>query len=254
VFDLGDTVPIAVEIKDATETLINASVVLLTLTLPDGTSTTPTVTNPSTGVYQSLYVSTQAGRHLVRWTSTGPATAHTDTFDVSPAASPLIIGLDEAKTFLNIRDTDTDQDDELRAMLEAVTAVVEREVGPVVRRQVSTVLYPTCHSSALQLPYTQVLTVDSAAYVSDASVISVTGWHTDGGMLWLNAGSVFPAYPFTLTYTVGRPDLPANIRMGALEILKLAWASQRASEPPSFLVSNKAGEWLAPDVQVLGFA
>jgi hypothetical protein len=173
---------------------------------------------------------------------------------VSPAASPLIIGLDEAKTFLNIRDTDTDQDDELRAMLEAVTAVVEREVGPVVRRQVSTVLYPTCHSSALQLPYTQVLTVDSAAYVSDASVISVTGWHTDGGMLWLNAGSVFPAYPFTLTYTVGRPDLPANIRMGALEILKLAWASQRASEPPSFLVSNKAREWLAPDVQVLGFA
>jgi hypothetical protein len=253
-YDLGDTVPIGVAIRNAADALVNPSTIVLTVTLPDGTTATPTPTNDSTGLYSSLYVPTQAGRHLVRWVTTVPNTAHTDAFDVSPAAAPLIIGLSEAKAYLNIRSTDTTQDDELRSMLEGVTATVEKIVGPVVRRQVTSTLYPTCYSSAMSLPYTNILTVDSAALVSDASVVSVTGWHTDGGMLWLNYGSTFPYYPFTVTYTVGLPDLPANIRMGALEILKNAWTSQRSSDPVPFLVPNRAMEWLAPSEKLLGFA
>jgi hypothetical protein len=260
-YELGDTIPLGTVIRNAAGTAVDPSTIALTVTLPDATSASPTPVHAATGTYTYDYVPTQAGRHVARWVSTTPSAAFTDTFDVAPAAPPLIVGLAEAKAFLNIRDTDTAQDEELRAMLEGVTAVVEfgngmdwPGVGPVVRRQVASTLYPTGYQSTMALPYANVLTIDSAAYVSDATSIPVTGWNVDGGVVWLNAGTVFPSYPFALTYTVGLPDLPANIRMGALEILKNAWATQRASDPAPFLVPRRAMEWLAPDAKILGFA
>ena len=48
-YDLGDVATLAVQIKDSTGTLANAGALAATITLPDGTTTTPTVSNPSTG-------------------------------------------------------------------------------------------------------------------------------------------------------------------------------------------------------------
>lgn len=252
-YDLGDTVPIGVAIRNAADALVNPSTIVLTITLPDGTTATPTPVNDSTGLYSVLYVPTQAGRHLVRWVTTTPNTAHTDAFDVSEAAPPLILSLAEAKAALNIRPADTDQDDELRDMLEGLTSVVEKEVGAVVRRTRTSILRP-CGDWRLPLPYSPVISATSATLVRDASSVDVTGWYADGSLLYCGTTGFFPYEPFTLTYVVGRPDLPANIRKGAVEILRLAWASQRASEPPAFLIPYRAAAWLAPEQQTLGFS
>lgn len=252
-WDYGGIVPLGIEVRDSAGVLTNASTNTLTIRLPDGTTATPATSNPSTGVYTCLYTTTQAGNHEWSWLTTVPSTGESGSFDVSPQYPGLILSLTEAKAFLNIRSTDTDQDDELRGMLEGVTRVVEHEVGAVVRRTETSVLR-TCGENSYPLPLSPVVSLTSGAIVRDGSSVTITGWYAQGSVLYAGLYGTLPVEPFTLTYVVGRPDLPTNIRMGALEILKLAWASQRASDPPTFLVSNKAREWLAPDMQALGFA
>lgn len=249
-FDLGDTVPLGLEVRDAADALTTPAAIVLAITQPDGTTaagTTPATA--TTGIYTYAFVPTQAGRHSVRWTTTGPATAYTDMFDVSEAAPPLIVGLAEAKAYLNIEDDDGDE--ELRAFIEGVTEVVEngdgndfRGVGPVVRRTVTATIYPN-GSCVASLPYTEVLSLTSAVDVGTGVTVSLTGYTFDQGVLRPAYGADLPLRPWTITYVVGRPSLPANIRLGALEILKLAWNSQRGNgEPPAFLVPYRAQAWL----------
>lgn len=91
-FSLGDVVPLSVEIRNPDGVLTDAATVTLTITLPDGSTDTPTITNPpaSTGVYVHDYVTTQSGRHHVRWISTSPAAAYTDAFDVAGASTVVV--------------------------------------------------------------------------------------------------------------------------------------------------------------------
>jgi len=259
VFDLGDTVPLGVQILDEDDQLVAPGAISLVVTQPDGTSmpgTTPA--NPATGIYTYAAVPTQAGRHLVRWTTTTPATAHTDTFDVSEAAPHLIVSLAEAKKHLNI--TDSTQDDELRAFIEGVTAVVEngdgrdfRGVGPVVKRTVTTRV-EAC-GGAFVLPYTQIISLTSGTRLDGGGAVDVTGYTFVYGILRPPYGSWFPSSPWTLTYVVGLPDLPGNIRLGALEVLRNAWNSQRGSQADiPFLVPYRAASLLAPNVAGPGVA
>jgi hypothetical protein len=47
-YDIGDSVSLAWDVKDSAGVLANATTVTLTVTLPDGTTATPAVTNPPT--------------------------------------------------------------------------------------------------------------------------------------------------------------------------------------------------------------
>lgn len=131
-FDLGDVVPLTVDIRDANGVLAAAGAVTLTITLPDDTTVTPSVVTPSIGRYQFDYVAPQAGRYVVRWLATGVnASAHVDTFEVlppppSPPWPPL---LEDLKADLNISASDTRDDANLATDLAAARAVVERELA-----------------------------------------------------------------------------------------------------------------------------
>ena len=121
-FDLGDVVPLAVNVKDTAGALANATAVVLTITLPDGTTATPSVTNSSTGVYSATYTPAVAGRFGVRWVATGTnASTYVDAFTVAAGAG--LISLDEVKAFLNI--TSTTNDEELREFVAAATVAAE---------------------------------------------------------------------------------------------------------------------------------
>ena len=88
-YDLGDVAALSVAITDTTGAAANAGAVALTITLPDGTTTAPIVTNPATGSYTAAYTPTQSGRFGVRWVATGVnACAFTDTFTVAEAGTP----------------------------------------------------------------------------------------------------------------------------------------------------------------------
>lgn len=89
VYDLGDVVSLAVAITDSTGAAANAGAVTCTITLPDDTTDTGTVTNTAVGQYAVVYTPPQSGRYTVEWVATGAnASAFVDTFTVAAPGIP----------------------------------------------------------------------------------------------------------------------------------------------------------------------
>ena len=148
---------------------------------------------------------------------------------------------------------DTEEDGELGEFITGVTPVVEREVGPVVAR-VETDLIVPCGGGPVPLPQWPVVSITSGVLLRDGSSVDVSKMVADRGMLFTSDGSSLPSVPWRLTYVVGHSPVPQNLKLGALEILDLAWATQRDQDPPAFLISFRAMAWLKPDPPLPGFA
>ena len=127
-WDLGDTVPLTIEVTDAAGAPTNAATVTLTITLPDGSVLSPAPSNPAVGRYEYDLVPTAAGLHVVRWVTTGPAAAWADVIDVRPAAEVSLVSLADAKQHLNKSGSTSVDDEELRPVLVAATQRVARHL------------------------------------------------------------------------------------------------------------------------------
>ncbi|MEU1559512.1 hypothetical protein ABZ504_03200 [Streptomyces mirabilis] len=211
---------------DAGGTATDAVGVTLTIGLPDGTTATPVVTNPptATGQYSYDYVTTQAGRHSVRWVFTTPACAHTDVLDVRDAAPPLLFSLASAKKKLDIPASSTADDDELREFVEATTQCVEHFTGPVVPRTVTEVTEGG--TERMLLHTTPVLSVTSITGVEPwqleipAAALDVDA---DTGVLRRNDWLVFWPGPYRVVYQAGRRSVSANVSLAGKLILQHLW-------------------------------
>lgn len=229
IFDSGDPVPLSVTVTNAAGTPQDATLVVLTITLPDGTTSTPAVTAAGSGVYTATGPSTQAGRYGVRWVATGTnASAYTDAYDVDDASPTGIVSLADAKAHLNI--TLTDNDEELRAFIDAATDFIEGRIGPVVRRTVTETVTPAGGRLFLSGPVISVTTMTSAYGYS--GTYTVGDWTIDGASLVANYGVSTYCWPVTVTYVGGRVIVPALIRQAALDYVKWLWESQRGPTPP----------------------
>jgi hypothetical protein len=236
--DLGVTVRLTAECRDPGGTLTTAGTVAVTVTLPDGTTATPAaVETATTGRYQADYLTTQAGRHTVRWTFTDPATAYTDAFDVREETPPAILSLADAKEHLNI--TSSTHDEELRGWIEATTHCVEWFVGPVVQRTVTEVHSATV-SAAVALRQTPVIAVTGVEPVlTSGTTYEVAEFDVDPatGVVTLLTGA--PIYgPLRWTYTAGRTVIPANILGAARIILQHLWRTQQGPSRPQLGVGD----------------
>lgn len=226
-FDLGDTVRLAAECKDPAGTLITAGGATLTVTLPDGSTVSPTVEAPTeAGRYVHDYVTEVAGRHSVRWVFTDPAAAFTDVFDVREPEPPLILSLADAKAQLNI--TSSRDDDEIRGWLEAVTSLVEQYTGITVRQTFTeTHALSRLGARSLVLRHTPVVELTALEELSGAP-IGVASLDVD-----LVTGVVRPvdgsclAGTLKATYTAGRAVIPAAVAKAASIILQHLWRAQR---------------------------
>lgn len=225
-FDLGDTVPLTVEVRDATGVLANAGVIALTITLPDNTTASPAVSNPpaTTGVYIYDYAPVQSGRHLVRWVASGAnASAYTDSFDVRVSAPPLFFSLSDAKAVLNISPTVSTHDSLIRDLIESTTATVEYLIGPVVRQSVTEV-----HDggwTCLTLRQAPVISVQSIVPVLTGGTtynVADTDLEATTGVLRLLSGGSFVG-PLRIAYTAGMTVTPAAVRDASRIILKHLW-------------------------------
>nr|WP_223188246.1 hypothetical protein [Streptomyces sp. TRM68416] len=260
--------------RDPGGTLTDADTAAVTITLPDGTTATPAVTNPpaTTGRYLADYVTTQPGRHTVRWLFTGPVHAYTDVFDVWPEAPPAILSLADAKAHLNIKDSDRD-DDEVRYWNNVTTRAVEYYVGPVVVRPV-TEDHDVGPVELLALRQTPARSLTSVTPVLDGgTTYDVTDLDLDGetGIVRRKDGGLLCG-PLRAAYTAGRPVVEENITGGARIILQHLWRTQRpgrrggvagggddysVTEPIpglGYAVPNRALELLAPDQLPPGMA
>ena len=110
--------------------VITGSVVVLTVTVPDGTTTTPLVTQ---GVTSTASVpAVQAGAYLLVWSTTGTVTdVLPDQFTVV-APSLALISFSDLRDQLNISPTDTSGTAKLRRFIQSGTDVVQNITGPVV--------------------------------------------------------------------------------------------------------------------------
>jgi hypothetical protein len=136
--DLGDTLPFRSDVYDTCRPRMvafssNATSASLTITLPDGTTATPTVTNPSTGKYACDYTVSptgQSGRYVGQWLFTffgGATTSYVETFDVGGA----LVTVDEALAYLRASGVikTTPDLDYLQWLCMVATDAVERDLG-----------------------------------------------------------------------------------------------------------------------------
>jgi hypothetical protein len=272
-FDLGDTARLTATCKDAGGTATNAVGATLTIGLPDGTTATPAITNPpaTTGQYSYDYVTTQAGRHSIRWVFTGPACAYTDVLDVREAAPPLLFSLAAAKAKLDIPATSTGDDEELREFIEATTQCVEYFVGPVARRTVQQIVRGGGYSVVLHTH--PVLAVASVVGIQSWQLpIEVSALDIDPDTGIVRRSDILPFWPgeYRITYTAGRAAVPANVSLAAKLILQHLWRTNfGAARGPSssddynvteqvpgfgYAIPNRALQLLQGDRQLEGFA
>jgi len=229
-YDLGDVVSLAVAITDSTGAAANAGAVACTITHPDGTTSTPAVSNPATGSYTTSITPTQVGRHGVRWVATGAnASAFTDAFTVLDPAEIPVVSLTEVKRHLNI--TSTTSDEELRALIVVAQEAGERYTGRVFGRRTVT---DTCTGgrNAIALTSLPVLSVTSVS--EDGSALTGDDYTADlaAGVLYRADGGTWDASePLTVSvvYVAGYTAQPAPDRQGALEMIRHLWDTQRGS-------------------------
>lgn len=225
-FDLGATVRLTGECRDPDGTLTTADTAVVTVTLPDGATVTPAVTETEAGRYQSDYVTTVPGRHSVRWVWTGPAAAYTDVFDVQEEAPPAILSLADARRHLNL--VSTKDDDEVRFWNNATTRAVEFFTGPVIVRSL-TEQHQVRNAASVVLRHTPVLAVtavDSVLTGATAYDVSGLGVDVDTGELFrLDGGRL--SGRLSITYRAGRTVITENITAGARIILEHLWRTQR---------------------------
>ena len=228
--DLGDVVPLSVQVRDANGALANAGAITLTITLPDGTSAVVSTANPTTGNYTASYTPTVAGRHVVQWVATGAnACAFSDAFTVIDPTELGLVGLDDVKRHLNI--TSTTSDEELRAVLMAATTAAEDYLRRPLRRVPQTETFYTRNGNGRGLVLSRTDVASITEIVEDGDTLTADDYDAD-----LNAGVVWRAdcrewcYPTSVEYVTAGVDSPA-LRQAVLELTRHLWETQRGSMP-----------------------
>jgi hypothetical protein len=225
------------DVKTLTWSTTAGATVVLTITLPDGTTSTPAVTAVG-GDFTASYVATQNGLHGFRWVATGAATAaESGTFQVGG-----ILSLADAKLQLN-KTSNTD-DVELQSYIDAATFAVEWYSGSVLpvtrtewcipngseillrRMPVASVVSVTEYQGATPFVYTAIsdpTAAGSYTYLFERELGRITRLGSGG---W--------DFPFwgrrvKVVYVSGYPVMPANFVLAAKIIVQHLWETQNAT-------------------------
>src|SRR4051812_29508852 len=139
-YQIGDAVPLEATFRNTAGTLTNPTAVTLTVRAPDGTITTPSPTNPSTGVFHYDLSVTQPGLWWYTFKGTGAIQAadrksfyvETDwTTTAGPLSAHALVTLEEAREYVLESVNDNSQDHKLvrriNAFSEAVWQYTRRE-------------------------------------------------------------------------------------------------------------------------------
>lgn len=250
--DLGDTLNFRSDVYDKPVedggVLTNAASASLTITLPDGTAVTPTVTNPATGKYAYDYptsVSGPSGRYVGQWMFSfvgGATTSYVETFDVGGS----LVTVDEALAHLRAAGVITTEPDldYLQWLTFVATDAVERDLGRDYTRK-TIVERHNGGCRTISLRRSPVISITSLV----ESGTTVTDYIADDfGSVWRNAWGWFTygVQNVTVTYTVGSLNPPRCVRYAALGIVQGMWQeTQQAFHPGVEAMDGLSGIALA---------
>lgn len=122
IYEVGDVVTLTFTLS------ANDGNATLTVTDPTGAQTVTSNIVGTNGVYTGTFRVANAGLHTVAWSTAN--NAYQDAFD---ARGPLnaIISVDDARTFLRLRSTDTSDDEKIQLAVESATDLLEDVCGPI---------------------------------------------------------------------------------------------------------------------------
>lgn len=267
-YDLGDTVVLKVTPKDANGATVTPTSV--TVTLPDATTSTPTITGPDgNGQFTAPYPTTLSGLHRARWI--GPGFANPDSFTVWPEQQ--VLSVTDVRGYLMMTDTtfatESVSDDKLRQFMAAAEAAIANRCGPMVPTTVTSIV--TSMNSGFVLPTAPALSVTSMTGVLNGATVDVSQFNVrPSGVVSLNNsyGTYFSPGDYTIVYQAGRLTVPNDLYQAAMELTRHFWLTQRggSSRParsgdalsntlPGFAYTwpTRVEQLIAPYVQ-LGFA
>lgn len=253
----GGMYPIAFDVLDAAGALTHAATVTLTITLPDGTTATPAITDTVTGQYRLAYQTTIPGRYTAHAVTTSPVTSWDDEWDVSPTPWPAMVSLADAKGQLNMDITSHAFDDELRDFIAAATGAAEQYKHQVIVRRTVT---DELDLSRLGLYgwygglRRQQFWLHSAPVISLTSMVSWDGTFTwDVTQMAVSPSGVVRVMngpPVTgivdITQIAGYQVIPAHYKRGALVILQHLWETQRGPGTAASGVIGSEEHWRQP--------
>lgn len=241
-YDLGDVVALGITVTNTSGTAQNATAVTCTITAPDGSTATPSVTNSGAGLYDIAFTPTLSGRHTVRWVATGTnASAFTDEFTVRDLTTLPVISYDMALSHLNIPAASANEE-ELRRFIDAAQDLAENYVGAVLGRRVIVETYDG-QTDVLRLRSPRAISITTV--VESGVTLDASQYKLDdtGQRLYrlttstISASSSFGAYGYwasgvnavTVTYVAGYTVTPPAVQQGVLEILRHLWQTQRGA-------------------------
>jgi hypothetical protein len=254
----GGMYPIAFDVLDASGVLVHAATVTLTITLPDGTTATPAITDAAvSGQYRLAYQTTIPGRYTAHAVTTGPVTSWDDEFDAAPTPWPAMVSLSDAKAQLNMDPAVHTFDDELRDFIASATGAAEQYKHEVIVRRAVTDELDLCGGpgwSGYGGLWRQQFWLRSAPVISLTSVVS---W--DGTITWdvtrmraqpSGTVKVMTGQPVTglvdVTYIAGYTQIPPHFKRGALVILQHLWETQRGPGTAASGVIGSEEHWRQP--------
>lgn len=221
--EIGDIVPFTVTVRAApvapatvgalVDPVGGVASVVLTVTLPDGTTSTPTVTRTSIGLFAAQFVVTMDGVHSYRWVVTDPTNGNTfgpEPFVVEDSAYIPFVSLDEQLEFMRARNVivSTSELEELRRLIRISCTSVELDLGRAVSVQTLTKTIDG-GSVAVVLPGP----VISMTSVTEAGVALTAGTQyvldTSAGILYRGSSSAPRSFAsgiqnVTMVYRAGR--------------------------------------------------
>lgn len=247
--DLGETYQYRQTITDTTGAVGAAGSVTVTITLPDGSTVTPTVSNTGVGLYDVDYLTTQAGRHVLAGSATGGVLGSAvkkfdDVFHVEQPGR-MLVGYDDAVSQLRASGVITSVPDreQLRWIVIAASDAVERALGVVVCRRTITDTFDGS-TGVIRLRQRPLPSPDgfvTVASVSEGGVALVSGtgfvlrrsdWSLMRGT-GLYASWWARGYDnVSVTYDAGCTVVPPVLRSMTLATVEAMWqSSQQAAHP-----------------------
>lgn len=247
--DVGLT---ATPLDDAGQSATGSPAVTVTVTDPDGATSTPSVAAAGDGAYTAVVPSVAAaGTWRYRWTATGDGVnwVSEGQFTVRPLGVEQIVDMASVRAHLNL--STSASDDELQGFILAAGDLARDVVGPLLPEQ-HTQFFDGGRRTVIPdwLPLASVQSVTEyyglSAFVlteqplgSQQTAFGYTVDYTTGQITRRTFGGEAALFAtgsknIKVVYTAGDGTVPWTVRLGALELIRHLWQLTQTGGGPWF--------------------